>query len=241
MLLTCRPCFDYSSCVERGRFYICLTPPKISPIHKQQKTMPYILIIFAYLVGSIPCGLLLGRTKGVDVRQNGSGNIGATNVSRQLGKALGLLTLIGDALKALLPMILASWILKNHETREAIVLFCGGAAFLGHLFPIYLKFKGGKGVATALGVFLYLNPLALAASLACFIGVVFFLGYVSVGSLTAAVLMPVFLWMFGGAPNQVLLAVFISALIWIKHRDNIVRLIKHKEKSWKKNSPPPPR
>ncbi|MCK5233119.1 MAG: glycerol-3-phosphate acyltransferase, partial [Desulfobulbaceae bacterium] len=132
--------------------------------------MNYFLVLLAYLIGSIPCGLLVGKCVGVDVRQLGSGNIGATNVTRLLGKKLGIVTLAGDVCKALPPMILASVLLKDAagESLGVWVAICGFAAFFGHLYPVYLKFKGGKGVATALGVFLFLCPLAVLIDIVIF-------------------------------------------------------------------------
>ncbi|MCK5323945.1 MAG: glycerol-3-phosphate 1-O-acyltransferase PlsY [Desulfobulbaceae bacterium] len=201
--------------------------------------MNYFLVLLAYLIGSIPCGLLAGKCFGVDVRQSGSGNIGATNVTRLLGKKLGIITLAGDVCKAMLPMILASVLLKDTaaESLGLWVAICGFAAFLGHLYPVYLKFKGGKGVATALGVFLFLCPLAVLIDIVIFIWVVGTWGYVSLGSLTAAAAMPVLIWLLPGtSSSSVFTATLISALIWIKHRENIVRLLRHEEKSWKKET-----
>ena len=195
----------------------------------------YCLVVLAYLVGSIPCGLVLGRLKGVDVRQAGSRNIGATNVTRQLGKGLGALTLLGDAGKGLLPMLLADRLLQGRADVELWVVLCGGAAFLGHLFPLYLRFKGGKGVATALGVFCYLSPLATLIDVLIFVGVVYNWGYVSLGSLTAALMMPGLVWLLSHSLAYALLAAVIGVLIWIKHHENIGRLMRHEEKSWRKS------
>lgn len=192
-----------------------------------------LLICGAYLLGAIPFGLLLGKLAGVDVRSSGSGNIGATNVGRLLGRKLGLLTLAADTGKGVLPMLLAAWLWPAGPEREVVMVLAGGAAFLGHLFPIYLKFKGGKGVATALGVFLYLAPLAAALDLLIFTAVVYNWGYVSLGSLTAALLLPGLVWLLSGSLPFTLLALLIGALIWFKHRDNITRLLKREEKSWK--------
>ncbi len=195
--------------------------------------MEYLLIIGSYLIGSIPFGLVLGKVAGVDVRAGGSGNIGATNVARLVGKKLGVLTLICDALKGLLPMLVAGRLLENGSQLELWMALCGGAAFLGHLYPLYLQFRGGKGVATALGIFLYLAPLAAVIDLLIFIGVVYNWGYVSLGSLTAVLMMPGLVWLLTGSASKSLLAFAIGVLIWVKHRDNIVRLIKHEEKSWR--------
>lgn len=196
--------------------------------------MEYFLVIGAYLIGSIPFGLVLGRVAGVDVRAAGSGNIGATNVARLVGKKLGALTLVCDAFKGILPMLVAGRLLEESGQRELWIALCGGAAFLGHLYPLYLKFRGGKGVATALGIFLYLAPMAASLDLLIFVGVVYNWGYVSLGSLTAALLMPGLTWLLTGSVSNTVLASGIGVLIWVKHRDNIVRLRKHEEKSWRK-------
>ena len=201
--------------------------------------MEYLLVLGSYLIGSIPFGLVLGKVAGVDVRAAGSGNIGATNVARLVGKKLGSLTLVCDALKAVLPMLAAGWLLGNGSQRELIVALCGGAAFLGHLYPLYLGFKGGKGVATALGIYLYLAPVAALIDLLVFAGVVYNWGYVSLGSLTAALLMPGLVWLLSGSVSNTVLACGIGALIWFKHRDNIDRLMKHEEKSWRKKDSGP--
>lgn len=195
--------------------------------------MTALLVLGAYLLGSIPFGLLLGKAAGMDVRRAGSGNIGATNVTRLAGKKLGALTLLFDAGKALVPLCIASWLLAGRPDRDLWVTLCGGAAFLGHLYPVYLGFRGGKGVATALGLFLYLEPLAALAAAVIFIGVVTNWGYVSLGSLTAALLLPGLVWLVSGSVSHSLLAVFVAVLIWLKHRDNIVRLMHQQEKSWR--------
>ena len=196
--------------------------------------MPYPLIIFGYLLGSVPFGLLYGKLAGIDVRHQGSGNIGATNVNRLLGKKLGALTLVSDILKGLLPMLLATWLLGDHPDSQRWIIFTGGAAFLGHCFPLYLNFRGGKGVATALGVHLYLAPLPTLAAVALFALTVRLSGYVSLGSLTAAAALPLLILMGGGPLDLVLLSTLIGAVIWIKHHENLARLLRGQEKSWKK-------
>lgn len=197
--------------------------------------MEFVLIVFSYLVGSIPFGLVFGKSIGVDVRSSGSGNIGATNVNRLLGKKMGALTLLADALKAVVPMFLVGWILKDHTDVDLWIVLAGGAAFLGHLYPIYLKFKGGKGVATALGVFLYLAPVPTLAAVASFIMIVSVTGYVSLGSICAAAFLPVFLWLMQGPQLLVWFAVFVGGFILLKHRANIGRLLRREENSLKKN------
>jgi glycerol-3-phosphate acyltransferase PlsY len=190
--------------------------------------------IASYLVGAIPFGLIVGRLAGIDVRTAGSKNIGATNVSRLLGKKLGLVTLVLDCLKGFLPIFAASHLLPDSASREIVLLLCGIMAVVGHMFPLYLGFRGGKGVATGLGVFLFLSPPAIGISLVVFVGAVAFSGFVSVGSLAAAGLFPLWLLILGHPPSSVLTGVVIAALIWIKHRENIGRLLRGEEKSWKK-------
>src|SRR5918995_624370 len=130
--------------------------------------MEFILILVAYLLGSIPTGYVLGSRAGVDVRKAGSGNVGATNVARVVGKRQGLLTLIGDTAKGFIPVLVAG---QLNSTTEVIALVAV-AAFLGHLYPVFLKFHGGKGVATALGVLLGLAPLATVVLIAIFVLIV---------------------------------------------------------------------
>ena len=190
--------------------------------------------IASYLIGAIPFGLLVGRLAGVDVRSAGSGNIGATNVSRLLGKKLGLVTLVLDCLKGFLPIYMSSLVIPEGGDKDIVMMGCGIMAVVGHMFPIYLGFRGGKGVATALGVFLFLSPAAIGISLVVFIGAVAVTGFVSAGSLLASGLFPLWLWLLGQPVIVTITAVVISLLIWAKHHENIARLLKGEEKSWKK-------
>lgn len=196
--------------------------------------MPYLLIFFSYLLGSVPFGLLYGKLVGIDVRSKGSGNIGATNVSRLLGKKLGALTLGSDILKGLLPMLLATELLGARPDGHHWVILTGAAAFLGHCFPVYLKFRGGKGVATALGIHLYLALLPTLAAVALFVATVRFSGFVSLGSLSAAAALPLLIWLGGGPLELVAVSTLIGAVIWFKHHENLVRLLNGEEKSWRK-------
>src|SRR5271169_680749 len=139
--------------------------------------MAVVYLIAAYLLGSIPVGVVLAKLKGQDPRKAGSGNIGATNVMRTVGKGLGILTLAGDILKGLVP----TWLAIHYEQSAVIVAACGLAAFAGHLWPIYLRFKGGKGVATALGLLLALKPAVILILLPVFIVVLLKWRYVSLG------------------------------------------------------------
>lgn len=194
-----------------------------------------VVILAAYLIGAIPFGLLIGCLVGTDVRQAGSGNIGATNVSRVLGKRLGVLTLACDAVKGFLPVWALSQCLPVCvSNREWLLPAVGLAAVLGHMFPLYLRFKGGKGVATALGVFLYFCPGSILVSLFIFVGVVACTGYVSAGSLAASALLPLWLWLLRSPMPELLMSGVVVVLIWVKHRSNIGRLCRGEEKSWKK-------
>jgi glycerol-3-phosphate acyltransferase PlsY len=201
--------------------------------------MLFLFVAISYLIGSIPTGLLLSRATGVDIRKSGSGNIGATNVTRLLGKKLGVFTLLGDVLKAVVPMLAVHWyyvrfgITAEPQDLDLAVSLCGGGAFLGHMYSVYLKFRGGKGVATALGVFLVLEPIAALISLLLFVGVVYFSGYVAVGSLVVSAMMTLWVWLLKGSPSHVFLAFFIGVLIWLKHADNIRRLFEGTETNWR--------
>jgi len=196
--------------------------------------MPYLLAFFGYLLGSVPFGLLYGKLAGIDVRQEGSRNIGATNVGRLLGKKLGALTLASDTLKGLLPMLLATWLLAEWPDCQRWTMLTGAAAFLGHCFPLYLKFRGGKGVATALGIHLYLAPIPTLAAVGLFALTVRLSGYVSLGSLIAAAALPLLIWLTGNPLELVLISLLIGLVIWLKHHENLARLLRGQEKSWKK-------
>ena len=179
------------------------------------------LIGFAYLVGSIPSGYVLGKLSGVDVRQVGSGNVGATNVARAVGKRQGVLTLLADALKGMVPVAIGLWM---NLPPEAIAVIAS-AAFLGHLYPIFLKFRGGKGVATGLGALLIIAPLATLLLVGVFVAVVFPTRLVSLSSIVAAAFAPLALWMFFQPPAIVWLGAFLAAMIVWRHRGNIQRLM----------------
>jgi glycerol-3-phosphate acyltransferase PlsY len=192
------------------------------------------LIITSYLVGAVPFGLVLSRSSGVDIRSSGSCNIGATNVTRLLGKKMGIFTLLLDIAKGFLPMYFSSLLLGDSAQGELLVGLCGAATVIGHMYPVYLGFKGGKGVATGLGVFLYLSPMSLLFSLGVFIAAVGLSGFVSLGSLLASATIPLWLYVLAEPTWKILLAAFISGMIWLKHVPNISRLASGTEKSWKK-------
>ncbi len=194
----------------------------------------FIIFILCYLAGAVPFGLLVGRAAGRDVRQSGSGNIGATNVARLLGRKLGIVTLFCDVGKGFFPVYLASLFLEQGTNHEMLVALCGLATVLGHMFPVYIGFRGGKGVATALGVFLFFSPLSILFALLLFIAVVATTGFVSAGSLAAAAIIPLCIWLLNGGTPTLLAAVVIAVLIWVKHSANIGRLLRGEEKGWKK-------
>jgi glycerol-3-phosphate acyltransferase PlsY len=181
-----------------------------------------LLVIFAYLLGSIPTGLVLSKTlTGIDPRQGGSRNIGATNVMRTAGRALGTITLIGDIIKGFIPVAIALWLGKEQTWVAGV----GMAALLGHCFPIYLRFKGGKGVATALGIYLPLVPIAVVLDICVFVSAVVLGKIVSVGSLVAAVVMPLLIWLLGYPLPYLILSICVGAIIIYRHKENIKRLM----------------
>ena len=191
-----------------------------------------VLTIIAYLIGSIPTGIVVAKILGApDPRAVGSGNIGATNVGRAAGKAAGIITLIGDVLKGFLITLLALYILgSSSETNSPLAIsIVAFSVFLGHLFPVFLKFKGGKGVATTLGVFLAIGPFQAILALILFIIIVAIFKYVSVASMIASVSIPLLLNLSPATSPYVPLAVIISVLIILKHSDNIKRLIQGTE------------
>jgi glycerol-3-phosphate acyltransferase PlsY len=193
------------------------------------------VVALAYLLGSIPFGYLLVRLRGGgDVRETGSGGTGATNVTRRAGKSVGILTLLLDALKGMAAVLFARAVLG--VGAEWWVCAAAVAAVLGHVFPVWLRFRGGKGVATGLGVFLILAPLATACALVVFVAVVWLWRYVSLGSMTAAAVLPLAVWAFSAvglsdrsAAPVLAVAVTGAALIVFMHRANIGRLLRGEE------------
>jgi glycerol-3-phosphate acyltransferase PlsY len=184
----------------------------------------------AYLLGSIPFGLLVARTKGVDIRTAGSGNIGATNAMRVLGKPAGILVLILDALKGysaahFLPPLLLAALSSSGAAPDLLPLLAGICAVLGHNYTCWLKFKGGKGIATTAGVYLALAPWALLIALVVFVLAVALSRYVSVGSMAAAVALPVAVWiMKPGEPCLIIVTCALGVLAIYKHKSNLQRL-----------------
>jgi acyl phosphate:glycerol-3-phosphate acyltransferase len=188
--------------------------------------MEFVLAFIAYLLGSIPFGYLIVRFKeGRDVRSSGSGNIGATNVLRTSGRSGAVLTLALDAAKGYLAVWLAGAVSAGSPQAVGLAAI---VVVLGHLFPVFLKFKGGKGVATVLGVFLYVSTVPVLVAAGVFLGVVVPFRYVSLGSVVAALALPVayWLWAYPKNPSPWLLAAVLvcSALVIVKHHENLQRL-----------------
>ncbi len=186
------------------------------------------LLIFTYLLGSIPWGLILTRFFARDdIRLKGSGNIGATNVTRQVGMLPGLLTLAGDVFKGALPVYLARSAFGTADGSGDIYLAAVAlAAFSGHLFPVYLKFRdGGKGVATAAGCFAVISQTAVLAAFGIFFAALLVTRRVSVGSLCAATALPVAIWLTTGSIGLTITAGIVAFLIFNRHHANIKRLL----------------
>lgn len=189
------------------------------------------ILAIIYLIAAIPTGVLLSQVMGYeDVRQKGSGNIGATNVYRVGGKLAGLLTLAGDILKGYLPLLAFKYGLSPAPDQMAIACCI---AILGHCYPVYLGFKGGKGVATGLGILLVLSPWAVAGASLVFLISVAISRFISVGSILAALSAPVLVLMLNHPQPYFLATVFIAMLITWRHRSNIKRLLDGSENRFK--------
>jgi glycerol-3-phosphate acyltransferase PlsY len=195
-----------------------------------------VLLVGGYLLASIPFGLIIAqRVVRLDITHAGSGNIGATNVAREVGVKWGALTLLADSLKGFVPVVLAHYFLdpsaEIHETLKGMV---GLSAVLGHQFPVYRRLRGGKGTATCLGVFLAISPVSCLYSGIIFTILVVLWRYVSLGSIVAALTMPLWLYFAGHSASVIGLGVVMAALITFQHRGNIQRLIRGDERKWQK-------
>lgn len=196
-----------------------------------------VLFVVAYLLGSIPFGFLLVKFfRKEDIRERGSGNIGATNVVRSGAKGLGALTFLLDACKGFVAVLFCGW-LGVHSPWGAInpndaLAFGALFAILGHIYPVWLHFRGGKGVATAFGVFVALAPWAALCSLGVFVLLLLIFRYVSLGSIVATAIFPVLAWFFPHRPQGLRMwevILFLAVLVIYKHRQNIVRLLRGTE------------
>ncbi|MCM3900965.1 MAG: glycerol-3-phosphate 1-O-acyltransferase PlsY [Pyrinomonadaceae bacterium] len=210
-----------------------------------------LVIIAAYLLGSIPFGYLIVRAKeGGDIRQTGSGGTGATNVSRRAGKTAGVLTLLLDALKGVAAVVIAMWVLSPAEGEQGSVTLQVSAAWwvaaaalavmIGHIFPVWLRFRGGKGVATGVGVFLVLMPAIVGIAALIFVGIVLVTRYVSLGSIVGALSIPLLALLehkfLSPHPNfapLMTVAVVGALLIVFAHRENVARLVQGRESKFR--------
>ncbi len=189
------------------------------------------ILIVIYLIAAIPTGVVLSRLmSSEDIREKGSGNIGATNVYRVAGKLAGILTLIGDTLKGFLPLLAYKSWLNPTPTQLGVA---SAIAIIGHCYPIYLKFKGGKGVATALGIFLVLSPQAVLGALIVFVLAVATTRFISLGSVLAAMSAPLLILMLNHPQPIFLATLFIAILVIWRHRANIRRLLDGTESRFK--------
>ena len=200
-----------------------------------QNLLIILLTLLSYLLGSIPFGLLIAKTKGVDIRTQGSGNIGATNVLRCLGKPAGISCFVLDVLKGFVPAFCFLKMGLSNPSPDLGLLF-GVAAILGHNFPVFLKFKGGKGVATSAGVLLGVAPLAVALGLLAWVLVFVTSGYVSLGSIIAALIVILTSWTAGYSFVTAVALTLLGALTIWRHRTNIERLLAGNENKFQKKA-----
>ena len=221
--------------------------------------LPFLVaVVLGYLLGSIPAGYLVGRAHGIDIRQHGSGNIGATNVLRVLGKKPGIFVFVCDALKGWLAVFAGVRAVNSSSTKPSVrtarsrkspgtfvslaAIAAALACIVGHNFPVWLKFRGGEGIATTTGVLLGLMPLAVAVAGAIWAAAFFTLRYVSVASLLAAATLPLtvlWLWRIGRADAALLgFSLVAAALAFWRHRSNIQRLLAGTEPRFVKKQPP---
>jgi glycerol-3-phosphate acyltransferase PlsY len=186
-----------------------------------------ICLILGYAFGCFSTGYLVGKIKHVDIRKYGSGNPGTTNALRTLGAKAGAITLIGDMIKAILPILLVRFVIfPNSEDIQLYILYTGLGVVLGHNYPVWLGFKGGKGIAATGGVMAAFDPLIIPFGLVLFVGVVAITRYVSVGSLLVAVLFPIWILIrYPGNIHMLVIALIYMILAFIKHRSNIKRLM----------------
>ncbi|MBZ4683188.1 MAG: acyl phosphate:glycerol-3-phosphate acyltransferase [Fusobacteriaceae bacterium] len=191
----------------------------------------FIFLIMSYIIGSIPSALIVGKTQNIDVREHGSKNIGATNAYRVLGRKYGIIVFLMDMFKGMLPLIIAS----SFGIKDNYLVLIGFISVIGHTFSIFAKFKGGKGVATSFGMFIFLAPLQSLISIIIFIIIVYFSRYISLGSIISAVVLPTLVLIL--PVNNVItdktlisvLSLLLGAYVIYKHKANIKRLINHNE------------
>ena len=191
----------------------------------------FFIALFGYLLGSIPTGLIVTKLfSNADPRLSGSGNIGATNIYRTAGQKPALVTLLADVIKGALPAWMAVWL----GLSSLWISIAGLSPVVGHIFPIFLGFKGGKGVATALGVYCIISPVSVLIEFLVFSGIVWKWRYVALGSITCAITIPILIAFFrNDSQLYFVLSVIIAALILYRHQANISRLLQGTENKWR--------
>ncbi|TDF99820.1 glycerol-3-phosphate 1-O-acyltransferase [Paenibacillus piri] len=184
-------------------------------------------IVIAYLLGSVSFSFLAGKLlKGIDIRNHGSGNAGATNTMRVLGVGPGIAVLLLDAMKGIIAVLLGRWL---GDGGALLLVLCGVAAIVGHNWPVYFGFRGGKGIATTIGVMLTLAPLpAVFAGIVCILAIAA-TRYVSLGSLLFTALLPIFVWFMHFPVEVFCFSLVVFAFAWFRHRSNIIRLVQGNE------------
>lgn len=188
-------------------------------------------LLLGYIFGCFSTGYFIGKLYKVDIRKYGSGNVGMTNALRTLGAKAGAITLLGDSLKAVIPILIVKYfIFKNYEYIDLLTLYTGLGVVLGHNYPVWLKFKGGKGIASTCGVLISFDPWIILAGMPLFVLLVAVTKYVSVGSLSIALLFPIWIAIrHPGDIHMIILALVFTLLAFIKHRSNIKRIIEGTE------------
>lgn len=200
---------------------------------------PWLGVLASYLLGAVPSSYIAGRAlRGIDLREHGSGNLGATNAFRVLGPRVAAPVMAADVLKGFLPVLLfPAW---DTSAGWTWALVYGAAAIVGHVFPVYMGFRGGKGVATAAGVFLALAPLAVGVALAAWIIVVWRSRMVSLASITAALVLVVMLFVTGAQPALLALGIAVAGFVVFAHRSNVARIRRGEESRFGRPTPPRP-
>lgn len=192
-----------------------------------------IAMLVSFLLGGFPTAYVVARvTKGIDIRQHGSGNVGATNTLRAVGKIPGLIVLLGDIAKGIIAVTLVASVAMRMSagvSPDRMRAWCGGMVVAGHIFNVFMGGRGGKGVATSAGVLIMLSPLALGIGAVVFIAVVAVTGYVSLGSILASVVLPFAVLLTGEPASYVALSAVLSILVVAKHKANIQRLLTGRE------------
>jgi glycerol-3-phosphate acyltransferase PlsY len=183
-----------------------------------------LVLVLAYLLGSIPSGYLAGRLRGVDIRATGSRNVGATNVFRTLGRGIGIAVMAADIAKGLVAVLIARALVDDPWP-----LIAAGVAVAGHVFPVWLRFRGGKGVAVAAGALIGVMPLVSATLVALWLAIVLVTRYVSVASMVSALALTPLAWAYGLDRPRIILAGLVSLAILVRHRANLARLVRGQE------------